>query len=1267
MKYVDIVDLDQYFDPVFKLAEGDKSAAWATFIPTVEPFEELLRQSIDAFESHKPEAQRPVWIQGTYGTGKSHAASVVSHLLDDDVELLEPFLKRMKPELAARVRSFRREHCVMPVYLYGSGAPLVHSARTFDWAVQTGVKAALVAHGLHVNVPDDFDRYVDQIERNPLRIDWDGVIHQDGRLRAYAPTGGEELLRRLKSQDGDVLGAVEDYFAESGHVVGTTSLERWLKQALDSSLEGSDYTGIMVYWDEFTSVLELTRARDIAAALQRLAEFCRVDPRLKLLIISHRKPGQLALDVDEQKKIDDRFKMVDYRMTDVTVYKILSAAILRKDRAAYDALVSQAYSTHGELDALVGRLEAGGAEGMMDDIRGLFPIHPYTAYLATFISHHIGSSDRSIFMFLHDEDRGFKKFISENPDAGQVWETSDALWDYFAPTLSEDEPEEFLGVNTVYNQRRSVVEARGPGCTMVFKSMLLLNFLRAYLSHSDSLETSLLEPTLDNCEAMFAGTDLQGHTKEELDFLEEQGALQRMGEDYLVMRGATLPEDEVRNEAEVLGASYGEDVTSILDRQELYNLMTKLSGSSVLREIQVKFFHGGARAVSFHRKSVDQLGFGNPAALHVAVVLYARDEDVSGASEQLAEYSHRLAFADPALVVLEALSPLGSRKLQELANHRAHATVAERHSLASVKVDYDKMANAIVTAWISRLGSSGSYNIYQGDRCTSVGCTALPAALQDCCEHVFSNGFDDVGAPKTCWRSGGKSTAERVLQAESLDDLVTKLVGVQKQSLSIFKGRPNGAYVVNQRLELTEDALREPIGRLVRHVQEVLEPMTKKVASFNLGDSLQDLSTAPFGLYDNLLHNAALAFALRPYVSRLYDSNGRRIGVLSMREVVANLFKFWSSSKGHEQLDVQFGTEAEERLVEALKNVFGLADIGTLMDARGQLRTWVDQRRRPLWSAKFTSSSPEIGVAVDSLCTLLQMAQGDIGETEMQQLDTSVDRVSAELKMLLTKENLELGFAQWLSTFTGSVPAADDAERLYGELSRQMAGSPSVWPESLARAKMSDILQPPVPPKSTSVAAGRISEIFGIAPTDSLEMAQLAGREVVRARKYPLFVGARAASSAPLHDAIEALQSFFQTDSTDHVDAESLVKAIDEAGVDVVRHAVTVEALESGFGGWTAERAGVSASSVGAVYESLRLGTAEPALCTEAEAVKALAEHPPYAPPSTDFKEEIRHRVMNLPAPRAQTLLIGMADKTANGWAILGRLLGEEDDEQSHS
>jgi hypothetical protein len=1267
MKYADIIELDKHFDPVFKLADGDKSAAWSTFIPTVEPFEDLLRKTIEAFESPKPEAQRPVWIQGTYGTGKSHATSVVAHLLSDDIDGLGDFLARMKTELAARVRSFREKQRVAPVYLYGSGAPLVHSARTFDLAVQMAVKTSLKALGLRVDAPSDFDRFVDLIENNPFKMDWDTMIQGSGQLRVYAPSGPKELLQRLKDSDRQTLEALEDYFAEAGSAyLGTTSLTTWLKQVLDSALtDGSGYSAVMIYWDEFTSVLELTRAQDIAAALQRLAEFCQKEPRLKLVIISHRKPGQFALNTDDQRKIDDRFKMVDYLMTDVTVYKILSAAILRKDASTYAGLMAQAYSSQGELNALVDRLDAAGAVNMRDDIRGLFPIHPYTAYLATLISHHIGSSDRSIFMFLHDGDKGFKKFIEENPEGGQQWLTADALWDYFAPTLAMDEADEFLAVNAVFSQRRAIAEARGNSCTMVFKSMLLLNFLRAYLGHSDNLETSLVAPTCDNCEAIFTGTRLQGHAAEELGYLEEQGAFHKIGSEYLVMYGATLPEDEVSTEVDRLASVYDNDIAVVLDRAKKYELQEKYRGSQVLRDVQFGFFSAGPHAGAFHRRPVDQLGFGNSTSLHVAVVLYAKDEDRAGATEQLLEYSRRAVSVDPALVVLEALSPIGSKKLQDLVSHRAHADVAARHSLANVESDYDKMADTIVADWIRQLANASQYNIYVAGTFTSVGCSVLPAALQDCAKQIFKNGFDGVQrVPKTCWGGGGKKIAERVLQAETLDDLIHDLAGVQKQVLSIFKNASGSSYVVSGQLELMDAAKDEPIGRLSLAIHDALEPMAKKVAPFNLGDCLRDLSTAPFGLYENLLHSAALAFALRPYRQRLYDANGRRIGVLPMRDIVEVLFQYWSSNKGREKLDVQFGTEAEERLVETLKKLFGLKDVGTLMEARGQLRTWTDQKRRPLWSVKYAHVSDAVSSAVDDLSTLLQETQADVDESQMRQLFQLLDPVSAELKLALNEASLREGFREWVSRLVPTGATLDQAEELYGQLSQLMAGSPSVWSETMARERMLEVLTPKPPIEEKSALAAKISEILDVAPCQDLAMAQLAGREAVRNRKYPLFAATIAAATPSLRTAVESIHEFLGSPSINGLDVEPLLKIIDDAGVEQVRHALAPEMLESAFGKWAAHTLNVAASpeTTTAAYQALLMKASDPCLCQEQEARSVLEQNPPVPPPAEEFKDKIRQSVMSRPASEAQKLLVKMADSVPNGWVTLGHLLGEESD-----
>lgn len=316
------------------------------------------------------------------------------------------------------------------------------------------------------------------------------------------------------------------------------------------------------------------------------------------------------------------------------------------------------------------------------------------------------------------------------------------------------------------------------------------------------------------------------------------------------------------------------------------------------------------------------------------------------------------------------------------------------------------------------------------------------------------------------------------------------------------------------------------------------------------------------------------------------------------------------------------------------------------------------------------SVAPTVSSAVDTLSALLQMTQADIGESQMQQLVEALDPVSAELKLLLNENNLKTGFGEWLSQFIAPAPTADSVEQMYGELSQKMAGSPSVWSEDIAREKILDLVTPPPPPdKPASIAAARVSEILDLAPSQDLAMVQLTGREVVRSRKYPLFPAALSASTPALHAAVESIHEFLQAPSIDQVNIDSLLKTIEEAGAEQVRHTVAPEMLESAFGTWVAHDLDVAPSpkTTAAAYQSLLMSTSEPSMCKEEEARTALRDCPPDIPPREDFKERVRQSVMRRPASEAQKLLVQMADSTPNGWSTLGQLLGEEQDGQAHN
>ena len=82
-KYDDIIKL-RGGKAAYDIAEK-KEGEWISFIPN-EQFNNVLRTVIKSVRGNDIDNHKSFWINGTYGTGKSHAVAVISHLLGDEVD-----------------------------------------------------------------------------------------------------------------------------------------------------------------------------------------------------------------------------------------------------------------------------------------------------------------------------------------------------------------------------------------------------------------------------------------------------------------------------------------------------------------------------------------------------------------------------------------------------------------------------------------------------------------------------------------------------------------------------------------------------------------------------------------------------------------------------------------------------------------------------------------------------------------------------------------------------------------------------------------------------------------------------------------------------------------------------------------------------------------------------------------------------------------------------------------------------------------------------
>lgn len=1001
-KYSDIIKLESFL-PVYDILD-ENPQAWRSFIPTKQ-FCDLLRESLTAITSKEVSKRKSIWVRGTFGTGKSHASSVVKHLLCDEYEDIKDYLGKIQDsELRAKVNNLR-QHGKKYFAITLKGVEKAYDIPRFRLTLQRETQKAIKRVCPDFIVNSDYLTAINWIEAH-LDIFESNVLEKDEELYANVEDA-KDVINRLKAYDASIYMMVERAVKEHiGSVFEQQSISEWLVEVEKEIEKRGLANGLIIFWDEFTSVMDTLKS-DRINVLQNIAETSQKN-NVFLFLISHRLESQSSdTKAEDISKMSDRYVHISYQMDELSTYMIMRHSFIlpqgeEKQEAIFKPIKSQINNT-------LEFISENDTE-QKKRIKALLPLHPYTAYLCSTISNFVGSSNRSVIKFMHDEETGFSGFLEkeENYENGTLL-TPDSLWDFFYNDFDEDlSTSAFTSTFVTF---RDNVAAQGEDYLRVFKAILLLNALSPKFKN----DPPKLSPEDKVIKLMFAGDRMEYKVQQILDWINDNQVVPRNVFGVFKITGSAYNQTEMNAKRhKVLGEfKLAQDVIKYdIPSVSLINDLFKI-GETVRRETLVQIF-SCEETESVLRSRLNKFTKGYENYLHVAIFLAIEDADRDKMTPILKEFSNE--FENLVVVVPDEI--FSKKTFSKFVDCLAMAKVAESHFNTNEAKDSEKQAHALVKKWIEALlintymayfnGTSyaeGTFNQLHDLFNYKLAVKAYPHGFESVKEYgkkgVKDNFFVDKNCPKVI---------QQILEAITANQIVSYGGNTEPIRL-IFEDSGNTLLKPNG--ELSDKAKNSDVW--INHVCQLMDTCMdnahKKYADrFSLAEILEPFVRPPYGFFTSFANCAALAFAIRKHKGDLFVPGiSQPISDDKLSDMLVDIFKAWTKDGKAEsttKYQLRFGSPEETELKTLIVDLFDLSkvpgvnlkEIKSLENAKWAVMEFCKRiSKQPLWTLLHnTIISEDQKNAIKDLIYIFE------------QEAPSVDKIKKAYKSL-KNENVSLG------------------------------------------------------------------------------------------------------------------------------------------------------------------------------------------------------------------------------------------------------------------
>lgn len=1066
-KYSDAIKIRQARSSFYILEE--KEGEWTNFIPN-QQFNDVLSKAISAVRNNDLDTHKSLWIQGTYGSGKSHAASVIKHLMCDPVDSIRDWVDEeyKDPQYALLRQSLydvRSDKQLFPINIYGHNS--IAHRDDLALVLQTEIAKALKAAGIELTVKTDFDNYIAHIQKDPDF--WNILIQRNAELRSYAPDT-KKLIQELKNMDTAMLRHIKQALREGGFTIRLEqgSLNKWFFEVQNELAKHTQYIGFLILWDEFTDVLTSELGSSLLVDLQQLAEEAMApNNNSYFLFISH--PSAMdRLKKEEQTKTQGRYHFFHYNMETVSAFKIMSRKFIHDNNSnnqayyAYHNMTMKYFLQMDELYNLYSKA-SNNREETKEDLQNLFPVHPGTANLATYYAREAGSSSRSVFEFLGDNP-AIREFLdNETYFTNGDMITADYLWDFIVGVFNANVTK-FGAVTERFNSYHLEVENMGENYAKVFKSILLLNALNN-IANNDSVT-----PSEENIQNLFVGTPIDNCLSEILQWLNERSIIQRSPGGLYEIRFSALPMQEISDIQETLRLSEFRYTHQIANYSNTLENEFNRAMANIFRPYQFGIYSDDTNETVLLSKIENARNKANSYEVFLALMLARNNAEMNKLKDVAERASKDERFKYVAFLVFDA--PFGDMEYDRFIEYQANAQCAQKHGFADQQKTYATNASDMLKEWFKDI-RRGVFTLYLDGNNNTFNASQIPTTINNSVSPLlFPQGPESLEiirarSAKTYWaKVSAKQAVDNVLSFNTKSDVIEHCKGQMMHIPQLLQDS------VDENLDFKEDVSpTHPLYLVAKFIENKIKYADKQ-NTFNIADKFSDLARPPYGLYPSYAGMGMVAFAMRPYVGKIFDLNGKPRSEQHMVEDIVEIFKIWDGGGNRNKVEFKFETKEEGIISKKFIKIFQLeklkaySDVSSLTDARWAIRDgFLKEVGYPLWSLKHCiklehdSHADVIRKLIDNIVTICSevSVKNPVLMGETAELLKENEFEFKNLLVITPEYNcFRDGFVQFMKNLPIVSVRDDEVMEALDYLHKHMENSVGFWTEDAVTGQLKD-------------------------------------------------------------------------------------------------------------------------------------------------------------------------------------------------------------------